>query len=132
MKQKLHEILVRFAIKVTSHLQRPRNRFLFYLKKLNSNIQPNVSIKKKYLESLKAHGLFRKTYFQLKVNISGRCHNLGPGRIPWGSIFTSFPSIAHFTKFTRGSSLFMEKSVLVENSKVEESPWEKKKKNMPK
>ena len=109
MKQKLHEILARFAIKVTSHLQRPKNRFLFYLK----NIQPNVSIKK-YLESLKAHGLFRKTYFQLKVNISGRCHNLGPGRIPWGSIFMSFPSIAHFTKFTRGSSLFMEKSVLVE------------------
>ena len=26
----------------------------------------------------------------------------------------------------------MEKSVLVEKSKVEESPWEKKKKNMPK
>ena len=24
-------------------------------------------------------------YFQLKVSKSGRCHNLRPGRIPWGN-----------------------------------------------
>ena len=36
-----------------------------------------------------------------------------------------FTSIAHVTKFTRGSSLFMEKSLLMEKSKVEESPWKK-------
>ena len=41
-------------------------------------------------------------------------------------LFPYFDYIAHFTKFTRGSSLFMEKSLLVEKSKAEESPWEKK------
>ena len=35
-----------------------------------------------------------------------------------------FFDIAHFPKFKRGSSLFMEKSLLVEKSKAEESPWE--------
>ena len=39
---------------------------------------------KNFLKSLKATELFRKTYFQIKVNKSGRCHNLEPGRIPWG------------------------------------------------
>ena len=77
---------------------------------------------KKYLISLKAPELCRKTYFQIKVNKSGKCHYLGPGWVPWGnfrgnrscwgSIFMLFPYfvyIAHFPKFTRGSSLFMEK-----------------------
>ena len=95
---------------------------------------------KKYLISLKAQ-LFRKTYFQIKVIKSGRCHYLGPGWVPWGnfrgnrscwgSIFMLFPYfvyIAHFPKFTRGSSLFMEKSLLMEKSTAEESPWEKKRK----
>ena len=41
------------CVKVTSHLQRLKNRFLFYLTKLNSNIQRNVSIKK-FMKSLKA------------------------------------------------------------------------------
>ena len=40
---------------------------------------------KNFLKSLKATELFRKTYFQIKVNKSGRCHNLAPGRIPWGN-----------------------------------------------
>ena len=78
---------------------------------------------KKYLTSLKAPELCRKTYFQIKVNKSGKCHYLGPGWVPWGnfrsgSIFMLFPYfvyIAHFPKFTRGSSLFMEKSLFVEN-----------------
>ena len=76
---------------------------------------------KKYLISLKAPELCRKTYFQIKVNKSGKCHYLGPGWVPWGnfrgnrscwgSIFMLFPYfvyIAHFPKFTRGSSSFME------------------------
>ena len=52
--------------------------------KLNSNIQPNVSMKK-IPKSLKAPKLFRKTYFQIEVSKPERCHNLGPGRIPWGN-----------------------------------------------
>ena len=76
----------------------------------------------------------------MKVYKSETCHNLGPGRIPWGnfrgnrscwgSIFMLFPyfaHIAHFTEFTRGSSLFkiyeiwnMEKSLFMEKSKAEE------------
>ena len=53
-----------------------KNRFFFYLKKLNTNIKPNIIIKKKYLKSLKAPDLFRTTHFQIKGKISGRCHNL--------------------------------------------------------
>ena len=34
----------------------------------------------------------------------------------------------HFSKFTRESSLFMEKPLLMEKSKAEESPREKKEK----
>ena len=48
-------------------------------------------------------------------------------------LFPYFVYIAHFPKFTRGSSLFMEKSLLMEKSTAEESPWEKKgKKGRPK
>ena len=36
--------------------------------------------------------------------------------------------IAHFTKFTRGSSLIMEKSLSWKNKKLEKSPWKRKKK----
>ena len=39
-------------------------------------------------------------------------------------LISIFFYIAHFTKFKRGSSLFMEKSLLVEKSKAEETPWE--------
>ena len=39
-------------------------------------------------------------------------------------LISIFFDIAHFPKFKRGSSLFMEKSLLVEKSKAEESPWE--------
>ena len=57
-------------IKVTSHLQRPKTSIFFiYLNKLNSNIQPNVSIKKivtSFVISLKAYGLFRKNVFSNK------------------------------------------------------------------
>ena len=80
----------------------------------------------------------RKTYFQIKVNKSGRCQNLRPGQVPWGNfccdcscwslifmLFSYFVYIVHFTKFTHGSSLFMEKSLLMEKSKAEESPWKK-------
>ena len=40
---------------------------------------------KKYLTSLKAPELCRKTYFQIKVNKSGKCHYLEPGWVPWGN-----------------------------------------------
>ena len=131
---------------VNSHLQRLKKiDFSFIWKKLNSNIKPNVSMKK-YLKSVKAPELYRKTYFQIKVNKSGRCYNLWPGQVPWGNfccncscrglifmLFSYFVYIVHFTKFTHGSSLFMEKSLLMEKSKAEESPWKKKKiKNRPK
>ena len=60
-----------------------KNRFFFYLTKLITNIQPNVTIKK-FKKSLQAPELFRKTYFHMKVIKSGRCYNVGPGQIPWG------------------------------------------------
>ena len=44
-------------------------------------------------------------------------------------LFPYFVYTAHLTKFTRGSSLFIEKSLLLEKSKAEESPWLKKEKN---
>ena len=47
-------------------------------------------------------------------------------RSSWASfsmLFAYFVYITHLTKFTRGGSLFMEKSLLVEKSQVEESPW---------
>ena len=31
--------------------------------------------------------------------------------------------LAHFTKLTRGSSLFMEKSLPIEKTKAEKDPW---------
>ena len=37
------------------------------------------------MRSIKALKLFKKTYFQIKVNKSVRCYNLGPRRIPWGN-----------------------------------------------
>ena len=120
---------------VNSHLQRLKKLISFIWKKLNSKIKPNVSLKK-YLKSVKAPELFRKTYFQIKVNKSGRCHNLRPGKVPWGIFAVTardyFVYIVHFTKFTHGSSLFMKKSLLMEKSKGEESPWKKKIKNRPK
>ena len=118
---------------VTSHFQRPKNRFFFYLIRVNSNILPKVSIKK-ILRSLKAPELFRKTYFQTKVTISGRCHSLVQGRIPWRNfrgnrsfwasffmLFAYFVYIALSVKFTRGSSLLREISLLMGESKAEES-----------
>ena len=41
--------------------------------------------------------------------------------------FPFFVYIAHFTKFTGGSSLLKERLLLIEKSKAEESPLEKKK-----
>ena len=94
---------------VNSHLQRLKKLISFIWKKLNSKIKPNVSLKK-YLKSVKAPELFRKTYFQIKVNKSGRCHNLRPGQVPWGNfccdcscwglifmLFSYFVYIVHFT-----------------------------------
>ena len=68
----------------TSHLQRrKKNRFFFIW--LNWIQTFNLTFPQNYFQkSLKAPELFRKTYFQIKVNKSGRCHNLEPGRIPWG------------------------------------------------
>ena len=93
------------------------------------------------MKSYKAPDLFRKTYFQIKVDKSGRCHNLGPERIPGGifaatahdgarffTLFPYFSYINHFTKFTRGSSLILKRFLLLEKSKAERSPWLKKKK----
>ena len=47
---------------------------VFHLTKLNSNIQPNVSIN--FLKTLKAPELFRRTYFQIKVIKSGMISDL--------------------------------------------------------
>ena len=78
------------------------------------------------MKSFKASELFRKTYFQIKVNKSGSViiSDLGESRgnrSSWGSflcmLFPYFVYIAHFTKFTRGRSFLMEKS------KAEESLW---------
>ena len=55
------------------------NRFFLYSTKLNSNFQLNVSIKI-ILNSLKISELFSETLFQIKINKSGRCHYLEPGR----------------------------------------------------
>ena len=46
-------------------------------------------------------------------------------RSPWGSSFLLFPYfvyIALLTKFIRGSFLLMERSLLMEKSKAEETP----------
>ena len=45
--------------------------------------------------------------------------------------FPYFVYIAHLTNFTRGSSLFLKKSLLMEKSKAEESPLYKKGKKIP-
>ena len=92
-----------------------------------------------FLKSLKALELFRRTYFQIKVIKSGRCHDLGPGRISkenfrgnrscWDSFFMLFPYfiyVAHTTKFTRGTLCFWKN--LQGKSKAEESPRSRKKK----
>ena len=70
-------------LRLLSTFRGRKNRFFFYLTKLITNIQPNVTIKK-FKKSLQAPELFRKTYFHMKVSKSGRCHNVGPGQIPWG------------------------------------------------
>ena len=113
----------------TSHLQRPKKKIDFSFIWLNWIQTFNLTFPQNYFQkSLKAPELFRKTYFQIKVNKSGRCHNLAraPGWIPrgncscLGSIFMFIPYfvyIAHFTKFTRGIYLLMKKS------KAKESPW---------
>ena len=93
------------------------------------------------MKSVKAPELFRKTSFQIKVNKSGRCHNLQPGQVPWGNfccdcscwglifmLFSYFVYIVHFTKFTHGSSLFMEKSLLQKNQKQKKVLGKKKNK----
>ena len=71
----------------------------------------------------------------MKVNKLGRCHNLGPGRIPWASfaamlrldfrlnVIPYLVYIAHFKKVTRRSSLLVEKSLLTEKSRAEKTPW---------
>ena len=45
-------------------------------------------------------------------------------------LISIFVYIAHFSKFAHGSSLFMETSLLMEKSKSEEIPREKKKKKV--
>ena len=71
------------------------------------------------MKSFKASELFRKTYFQIKVNKSGSViiSDLGESRgnrSSWGSffcmLFPYFVYIAHFTKFTRGRSFLMKKN----------------------
>ena len=58
-----------------------KNRFFSNLTKLHSNIQPNVFISK-FLKSIKAPELFRKTYFQIKVKKSGRSKQ----KLEWRSL----------------------------------------------
>ena len=138
MKGILWIFFIHLTVRLLPTFRGRKNRFFCYLTKLNSKIQPNVSMEK-FLKSLKTPKLFRKAYFWKKVNGSGRCQSEGVRRIPrgnfrsnhsrWGSISMLFPNfvyITHFTKFTRGSSLFMSNSLLMEKSKVEESPWLKK------
>ena len=138
MKGILWIFFIHLTVRLLPTFRGRKNRFFCYLTKLNSKIQPNVSMEK-FLKSLKTPKLFRKAYFWKKVNGSGRCQSEGVRRIPrgnfrsnhsrWGSISMLFPNfvyITHFTKFTRGSSLFMNNSLLMEKSKVEESPWLKK------
>ena len=94
---------------------------------------------KKYLISLKAPELFRKTYFQIKVIKSGRCHYLGPGWVPWGifaataHIEARFSCYFHilFTSHTLQNShveaLCLWKNLCAwKKSTAEESPWEQK------
>ena len=131
---------------VNSHLQRLK-KLIFLLFEKNWIQTLNLTFPlKKYLKSVKAPELFRKTYFQIKVNKSGRCHNLRPGQVPWGNfccnclcwglifmLFSYFVYILHFTKFTHGSSLFMKKSLLMEKSISRRKSLIKKKiKNRPK
>ena len=119
----------------------PKIVFSFTLLSWIQIFNPTFPFKKKILKSLKALELYVKTYFEIKVDKSGMCHNLERGRVCWGNfgdnrsslgsfkiLFAYFVCIAHFTKFTCGSSLPMEKSLLLEKSKAEESPAIKKKK----
>ena len=82
-----------------------KNRFSSQLTKLNSNILTE-RFHKKFLKSLKAPKLFRKTQFQIKLNKSGMCHNLGPERIPWGRFRGNRSSWDSFFNFFLFTSLF--------------------------
>ena len=67
------------------YFQSRKNSFFFYWIKLNSNILPYVFVKKNS-EIFKTPELIRKTYFQTRVNKSGRCRSLVHERIPWGRL----------------------------------------------
>ena len=97
-----------------------KNRLFFYFTKLNSITQPNVSMKK-CSEIVKSTRATSKTYFQIKVNKSGKCHNLGPGRISQQPLILGlvFHVISIFCLHRAlGSSFLKEKSLLMEKSKV--------------
>ena len=54
-----------------------KNRFFFYLTKLSQSFYLKFTKKKRNWKSQKALELFRETYFQIKVNKSGRRRNPG-------------------------------------------------------
>ena len=107
-----------FTLKLLPTLKGRKNRFFFYLTKKFNLTFP---LKKNFLKFSEAPKWFSETYFQIKVNKSGRCHNIGPGWIPGGGNRSSQGSFScHlpvlFTSRTCGSSL------LVEKSNAEDSP----------
>ena len=73
------------TLKLLPTLRGHKNRFFFYLTKKFNLTFP---LKKNFLKFSEAPKWFSKTYFQIKVNKSGRCHNIGPGWIP-GGIFAA-------------------------------------------
>ena len=74
-----------FTLKLLPTLKGRKNRFFFYLTKKFNLTFP---LKKNFLKFSEAPKWFSETYFQIKVNKSGRCHNIGPGWIP-GGIFAA-------------------------------------------
>ena len=94
-----------------------------------------------FLKSLKALELFRRTYFQIKVIKSGRCHDLGPGRISKEnfrgnrSCWDSFSCYFHilFTLRTRQNShveLFASGKIFRENQSRKKVLVQEKKKSI--
>ena len=112
------------SLKVTSHLQRPKNSaFSGYLDELNSNIQPDVSIGKKRKK--------KPSFFQTKVSKSERCHDLGPGGIFAATAHVEARFLCYFHILFTSRTLYnsheeffaFEKIFPMEKSKAEESNW---------
>ena len=67
------------------HLQGPK-KIVFFLIRLNRIQTFNLtSPYKNFPEIVKGTQVIQKNLFKIKVNKSGRCHNLRPKRITWGN-----------------------------------------------